>query len=70
MERQMTLEERVAVLERELAALKRQPPASEKAGWVGRVIGSMDDYPEFKEVVRLGREFRRSQWPEDESESP
>jgi hypothetical protein len=29
------------------------------AGWLGRVAGSMSRYPEYQEVLRLGREARR-----------
>jgi hypothetical protein len=56
------LEQRVAVLERDLAELKRRVGLPEvKNDWIKTVTGSMKDYPEFKEVVRLGREYRRSQ---------
>ena len=29
------------------------------AGWLGRVAGSMSQYPEYLEVLKLGREARR-----------
>lgn len=62
MAKRTDLEQRVAVLERDLAELKRRvglPDA--KNDWIKAVSGSMKDYPEFKEVVRLGRKYRRSQ---------
>lgn len=56
------LEQRVAVLEQNRAELKRRVSLSEaKNDWIKAVAGSMKDYPEFEEVVRLGREYRRSQ---------
>ena len=57
-----TLEQRVAALEREVAELKRRLALSQgKKNWIEAITGSMKDYPEFEEVVRLGREYRRSQ---------
>jgi hypothetical protein len=56
------LEQRVTILERDLAELKRRVGVSgAKKNWIKALTGSMKDYPEFKEVVRLGREYRRSQ---------
>jgi hypothetical protein len=56
------LEERVDALEREVADLKRRlPNATSERNWVDEFAGSMKEFPEFDEVVRLGREFRRSQ---------
>ena len=62
-----TTDERLAKLESEVAQLKqfihveRQPQ-----NWLERVVGSMAEYPEFQEVVRLGREFRRSYRPDED----
>ena len=61
-----TLEDRVLTVERELIEVKRQlaevrsgeTPA--KTGWLKQVIGSMSDFPDFAEVVRLGREYRQN----------
>ena len=56
------IEKRVAVLERDLAELKRRVASSESGNnWIEAITGSMKDYPEFAEVLRLGREYRRSQ---------
>ncbi len=54
-------EQRLAVLERDIAELKRRVGSSETNNWIRAMTGSMKDYPEFEEVLRLGREYRRSQ---------
>jgi len=55
------LEERVTALERDLAELKNHVFGSRDARpWFEKIIGSMKDYPEFAEVVKLGREIRKS----------
>jgi hypothetical protein len=60
-----SLEERVTALEKDLAELKEtvaklipKPPRWED------VVGSMNDFPEFEEVLQLGREFRKN-FPDD-----
>ncbi len=56
-----TLEARLEVVERELAELKRHVFRAEAMRpWYQRMIGSMKDYPEFDEVVRLAREIRKA----------
>ena len=45
------------------SARREQLPWGGKAGWIGRILGSMRDEPDFAEVVRLGREIRRAQRP-------
>ncbi len=58
---QSSLEERLATLEQEVAYIKRQLSAVGTNGnWVDEVSGSMKPFPEFDDVVRLGREFRES----------
>ncbi|MBN2580288.1 MAG: hypothetical protein JXB10_14960 [Pirellulales bacterium] len=57
----LTLEERVSKLEQEIVQLKSQlSPTKRDQGWPWNISGSMNDFPEFDEVVRLGREFRKS----------
>jgi hypothetical protein len=60
------LEQRVAALESELAEIKRHIVGGvpEKRDWLARVAGSFKDEPDFDEVLRLGREIRRSDQPE------
>ena len=57
----LSLEERVAKLEQEITLLKAQTSKIEKKPqWPWNVCGSMKDFPEFDEVLRLGRVFRQS----------
>ena len=59
------LEERLAAVERDLAELKDHVfRAPRERPWFKRMIGSMSDYPEFAEVVKLGREIRKADGPE------
>ena len=58
----LKLETRLDLVEKEVADLKR--PVFGDGGtrpWYERMVGSMRDYPEFGEVVRLGREFRKTE---------
>ncbi len=56
-----TLEERLSALESEVRAVRRQlAKFGETRAWLDDVAGSMDPWPEFDEVLRLGREFRQS----------
>ncbi len=59
------LARRLAVLEQEVADLKRRVVIS-SANWPERVFGRMKDFPEFDEVTRMARELRDAQLdPED-----
>jgi hypothetical protein len=56
-----TMEERLSALESEVQAVKRQLAGLGKPrAWLDEVAGSMDQWPEFEDVLRLGREFRES----------
>jgi hypothetical protein len=58
---QSSFEQRLEALERELAELKlRLSTLQANGNWVDLVSGSMKQFPEFDEVVRLGRELRKS----------
>lgn len=62
---QQTLEQRVTSLEEQVAELRRllaSLPAG--ANWLENIVGSMKDYPEFEDVVRLGREIRKADAPD------
>jgi hypothetical protein len=57
----LTIEDRLAVVEREIAELKRRLPAEPlQEDWVDAMSGVFANDPEFDEVVRLGREMREA----------
>jgi hypothetical protein len=64
----ISLEQRVAALESELQALKRQihPLSSRKPNpnWLNEVAGSMKDFPEWDEVMQICREMREAELAE------
>lgn len=64
-----SLEQRVALLEGDVAELKRQRIVSTvaKNDWLDEMTGSMKEFPEFHEVLRLGAEWRKTQQQNDES---
>ena len=46
---------------RELAELKRKTrPERDGKSWIERIAGTFRDDPDFDEIVRLGREFRKA----------
>lgn len=57
----MTLEERVAILEQELLALKRRLPKSAAVPWWEQISGVFADTPAFDEATELGRQYRATQ---------
>ena len=65
MSKNAALEERLAAVERDLAELKdRVFHEANERPWFERMIGSMRGFPEFEEVVKLGREIRKADAPE------
>ena len=69
----ISLEERVAVLEREVARLKQEckEAAEPSVPWWERRFGAFKDDPAYDEAMRLGAEYRRSQpTPADDEEEP
>jgi hypothetical protein len=66
----MSIEERLAKVERELAALQRRLNLATKPSQILSRAGSMADFPEFDEVVRLGREIRKADAPIEHDETP
>lgn len=62
-----TIEVRLAKVERELAILKaRTGENGTKANWIEKITGSFKDDPDFDEIVRLGKEMRDAELPEED----
>lgn len=61
-----SVEDRLSALESEVANLRKQ--LASDPDWISKISGSMEDYPEFDEVLRLGREIRNSDRPSDADE--
>ncbi|MBM4257613.1 MAG: hypothetical protein FJ147_17185 [Deltaproteobacteria bacterium] len=58
---QLTVEERLSALEKELKELKQQVTVQqEQRSWIEKIAGTFKDDPDFEEIVRLGREFRKA----------
>lgn len=58
---QHSLEQRVTVLESQVAQiLERGPRPSARAHWLERVIATFEDEPEFDNVIALGKELRHA----------
>ena len=66
----LTLEERVAALESEVARLKqeRANEAPPKKPWWEEIRGTFKDDTAYQEAMRLGREYRASLRPKDKEE--
>ena len=62
------VEERLAKIERELELLKRaNRPPEKKENWIAEITGTFKNDPDFREIVRLGKEQRDAEPPpEDE----
>lgn len=62
----MTVEQRLAQVEREIADLKSRVNSlgGQKPNWIDTVSGSFKDDPDFEEIVRLGKEIREADRPE------
>lgn len=57
---QPSWEQRLSSLEHEVDEIKQRLDRQPAGGnWVAARSGSMRDFPEFEEVVRLGREARK-----------
>jgi hypothetical protein len=59
-----TLESRLARVERELAILKARS-SREKSNWIAEITGTFQDDPDFDEIVRLGKEMRDAEEPDE-----
>ncbi|HAZ47894.1 MAG TPA: transferase hexapeptide repeat containing protein [Cyanobacteria bacterium UBA11371] len=58
------LERRLAILEQEVADLKRKSESNSIAGnWLDKLIGSISDESAFLEALEYGRAFRQADKP-------
>lgn len=64
-----TLEERVAVLETEVACLKNEAVETTENPWWEEIRGIFKDDPAYVEAMQYGREYRESLRPKDEGDS-
>jgi hypothetical protein len=61
------LERRLAIIEQEVANLKRKSESNSLSGnWLDKLIGSISDQSAFLEALEYGREFRQADKPNDE----
>ena len=61
-----SLEQRLKVLETEVAAIKKRlgtDPTGDN--WIEKITGTFEGDKEFAEIVRLGAELRRADRPAD-----
>ncbi len=63
------LEERVAILERELALIRsRVDQTGSGKPWWERIAGTFQNDPVYEEARQLGLQYRRSQGPDASSD--
>lgn len=60
-----TVESRLAKLEREFAILKNNSPR-DRSNWISKITGSFKGNSDFEEIVRLGKEMRDAEQPEED----
>jgi len=62
MTEQLTLEKRVSDLEKQMGLLMNEVFQSKsKPGWVQKIVGSMENDPDFAEILKFGREIREAE---------
>ena len=60
MAEQVTIEERLTAVEKDLAELKGQFTLhKDEKSWIEKITGTFKGDSDFDEIVRLGREFRK-----------
>lgn len=58
----LTIEERLAVVEKEICELKHaKSPLELQQSWLGKITGTFKDDPEFGEILPLGQEIRKTE---------
>ncbi|HEV3339789.1 MAG TPA: hypothetical protein VG125_05515 [Pirellulales bacterium] len=67
MQQPSSLEERVRLLEKEVASLKeRVGVAPQRESWIAKITGTFEGDEEFAKIVELGAELRRADRPGDD----
>jgi len=61
---QESIEERLSQLEKEVASLKDGKKTTEK-DWLSQLAGTANDDKDYEEVLRLGKESRDAERPEE-----
>ncbi len=59
----ISVEERLAVVEAAVIELQKQVAASESTDWLQQVTGSFKNEPAFEEVLAYGRAIRQADHP-------
>ena len=60
-----SVEERLAAMEAAIVDLRRQLMVDPRPGnWLEKISGEFKDDPVFEEMLRLGREYRLSDYPD------
>jgi hypothetical protein len=63
----LSVEERLAAMEAAIADLQRQVGLSREPGnWLEQITGAFKDDPVFEKMLRYGREYRESTYPDFE----
>jgi hypothetical protein len=60
------LKDRVQKLERDVGELMSRTTGQADQPWWQRIAGRFENDAAFEEIVRLGREYREAQVPEDD----
>ncbi|MFQ5632410.1 MAG: hypothetical protein ACE5I1_26880 [bacterium] len=56
-----TIEQRIAILEKELFALKSHLENNSQKPWWLKIAGAFENDPVFDEIVELGQKFREQE---------
>lgn len=59
MEADVSLEERLVIVETAIAELQEQIAMSQQSNWLGQITGSFKDEPVFEEILAYGQAIRK-----------